>query len=784
MRIVQITPGVMPIPPNGWGAVEKIIWEYKLCLEKLGYQTDILYADDVEKKDGQIVHAHMANLANLLHQRGIEYAFSLHDHHVEHFGKDSDCYRQNYEAIKNSKIAFVHSRHLIDYFDSLPQISYLPHGANLEDYSFSDRSENIRREEPKLFMMASNGIGGNPLSDRKGFLIGIEAAKKLGMSIDIICPESNRAFFDHHRPEYGRLSVHYGLGYAESIELLKTATVFLHPSSLEAGHPNLTIAESLAMGIPVVGTSNIDIKGLVRAERSAESIAEGVKACLLKYDTLVSEMDGYRYLLSWDIIVSKMLRHYKSAFSISEKEQLMHSYSNTSPAFIEKQKKSGISVEFKSNRAFLKTSRFSDGMTAVFKDKRTNRIIFHSSIGKNPGQWAYIYSPEGQFVDWRVEVKQGAEVIHREDLNIKKKRVLIKLSEKKDGIEDEILRFAESAECFITIKSPFRIEVKGCCFDADANEEEFYFTISQSQLADYFAKKERIPDRELIMMASGALGDTIGFMPYAQKWAENKGCAIDTAVNHHRIFDPNKYRNLNIIDKKAVNPYEYTDLHQFEYIFGKPLQKGYSDQFGMEYEEIDPIVRNSGRPRPIKERYVCIGVQTTAQCKYWNYPDGWEKLCKMLIKTGLIPVAVDLHEVFGIEGNWNSLPKSAIKKVGIEFDEVIRYIEHCELFIGVSSGLSWLAHGLGKKVVMISGTTTEDNEFTNNNIRVINKSVCNSCFNKPGLYSFSSADWMWCPVNKGTDRQFECTKKITPEMVFDAIAKNFMKKRQKDEYII
>jgi hypothetical protein len=35
---------------------------------------------------------------------------------------------------------------------------------------------------------------------------------------------------------------------------------------------------------------------------------------------------------------------------------------------------------------------------------------------------------------------------------------------------------------------------------------------------------------------------------------------------------------------------------------------------------------------------------------------------------------------------------------------------------------------------------------------------------------------MWCPVNKGTDRQFECTTKITPEMVFDAITKNFMKK--------
>jgi hypothetical protein len=28
MRITQVTPGIITIPPNGWGAVEKVIWEY------------------------------------------------------------------------------------------------------------------------------------------------------------------------------------------------------------------------------------------------------------------------------------------------------------------------------------------------------------------------------------------------------------------------------------------------------------------------------------------------------------------------------------------------------------------------------------------------------------------------------------------------------------------------------------------------------------------------------------------------------------------------------------
>jgi len=35
MRITIIGPGIMPIPPRGWGAVESLIWDYKLFLEKI-----------------------------------------------------------------------------------------------------------------------------------------------------------------------------------------------------------------------------------------------------------------------------------------------------------------------------------------------------------------------------------------------------------------------------------------------------------------------------------------------------------------------------------------------------------------------------------------------------------------------------------------------------------------------------------------------------------------------------------------------------------------------------
>ena len=42
MKISIVGPGIMPIPPTGWGAVEILIWDQKLSLEKLGYEVDIV----------------------------------------------------------------------------------------------------------------------------------------------------------------------------------------------------------------------------------------------------------------------------------------------------------------------------------------------------------------------------------------------------------------------------------------------------------------------------------------------------------------------------------------------------------------------------------------------------------------------------------------------------------------------------------------------------------------------------------------------------------------------
>ena len=49
MKIALIGPGIMPIPPPGWGAVEILIWDYYIELTRLGHQVQIINTKDVEE---------------------------------------------------------------------------------------------------------------------------------------------------------------------------------------------------------------------------------------------------------------------------------------------------------------------------------------------------------------------------------------------------------------------------------------------------------------------------------------------------------------------------------------------------------------------------------------------------------------------------------------------------------------------------------------------------------------------------------------------------------------
>jgi autotransporter strand-loop-strand O-heptosyltransferase len=116
----------------------------------------------------------------------------------------------------------------------------------------------------------------------------------------------------------------------------------------------------------------------------------------------------------------------------------------------------------------------------------------------------------------------------------------------------------------------------------------------------------------------------------------------------------------------------------------------------------------------------------------------------------------------------NKNPKGVIKVDGKSLEEIGSILLGSQGFIGLSSGLSWLSWALNVPTILISGVTETTLEPTSNIHRIINEEVCHGCFAR---HLFDKGDWNWCPDHKGTDRQFECTKSITFQMVKPKIDK-------------
>ena len=165
-----------------------------------------------------------------------------------------------------------------------------------------------------------------------------------------------------------------------------------------------------------------------------------------------------------------------------------------------------------------------------------------------------------------------------------------------------------------------------------------------------------------------------------------------------------------------------------------------------------------GERRPLKR--IGLGIHSTAQTKYWNNPTGWQELTDFLKVIGY-EVIVLSNEGDGYMGN--SYPAGATVHPSGGFEQLKQVMLTCEAFVGIGSGLSWLAWTLGVPTVLISGFSRPESEFEDESVlRIFNEKSCNGCYNR---YKFDAGDWNWCPDHAGTERQFECTKSITARHV-------------------
>ncbi len=286
----------------------------------------------------------------------------------------------------------------------------------------------------------------------------------------------------------------------------------------------------------------------------------------------------------------------------------------------------------------------------------------------------------------------------------------------------------------------------------------------------------------LIQFPVGTLGDIVGWFPYAVKFQRQHHCRLTCAMSAKLIpLFENAYPEIEFIEPDAVRPGRYYATYNIGLFFDDPagdwqpcdfrhtgLHRTAAFILGVDPAETPPLLALDDERRPVDERYVCIATQSTTQCKYWNNPEGWREIIAFLKAHGYRVVCIDQNAVNGHGIVWNHIPHGAEDQTGEQpLTERARWLRHADFFVGLSSGLSWLAWAAGTPVVLISGFSSASNEFSTP-ARVINYHACNSCWNDPRV-RFDHTDFLWCPRHAGMPRQFECTRLITAAQVKQAI---------------
>ncbi|MBR0558827.1 autotransporter strand-loop-strand O-heptosyltransferase [Neokomagataea anthophila] len=300
----------------------------------------------------------------------------------------------------------------------------------------------------------------------------------------------------------------------------------------------------------------------------------------------------------------------------------------------------------------------------------------------------------------------------------------------------------------------------------------------------------------LVQLPVGTLGDTLAWLPAVIRFARQTGARVTCSVADiilplvaeanpevvlvgHNVAKADEaftsrfyatYRiGLFFTDKDCA--YQPTDFRHVG------LHRTAAYILGVDpWDDTPPKVTiPDGDTPPINGPYVVIATQASTQCKYWNNPAGWHEVIAFLKKAGYRVVCIDKDAFHGTGYVYNHIPHGCEDETGPRpLSERARWLKHASFFIGLSSGLAWLAHAAGTPVVMISGFTHPNNEFATP-YRVINWHTCNSCWNDP-QHQFDHKDFFWCPRHKGDERQFECTRLITGAQVIRTI-RRLMKDR-------
>jgi autotransporter strand-loop-strand O-heptosyltransferase len=248
---------------------------------------------------------------------------------------------------------------------------------------------------------------------------------------------------------------------------------------------------------------------------------------------------------------------------------------------------------------------------------------------------------------------------------------------------------------------------------------EIFDSMSRLVYVDIFNLTNKVV---FIKMDAFAIGDSIAWIPYIEEFRKKHNCTVICSTFHNDLFI-SSYPNILFVkpNTQIDNVYaqyyvgasstykpKYSPINVNEH----PLQHCATRILGLDNIELRPDLTNLCKhtKKVIDKKYVTISEFSSKPEKEWRFVDGWQEICDYLNSVGYTVIVIskektNLKNVVDLTGEHSLLDRAY-------------QIYHSEFFMGVSSGLSWLAWALNKHVVMISDATPIWHEFNTNITRL------------------------------------------------------------------
>ena len=295
MRILLIGGGVQPIPPTGYGAVERILTDLQKALIQAGHDAEVVnrvrrrrmrdeypFAWELPRllrgRSYDALHANTPVVANRLALGSYPYVYTSHSRHW--FYRERWTHRWGYwlerRAVRDASAVIALTPTLARTITATvraprPPMSVIPFGVDSSRFTPDWGRRTGRR-----------ALGVGVVLPFKRWELAAEALRGLGVTFRLVGPTPSPEYANMVRAAGDSVELLGELPDSELRQLYAESDFLLHPSAVEI--LSATVLEALSAGLPVIGGPAVEgiveegLTGWTTSDSDRASFVSGLRA--------------------------------------------------------------------------------------------------------------------------------------------------------------------------------------------------------------------------------------------------------------------------------------------------------------------------------------------------------------------------------------------------------------------------------------------------------------------------------------------------------------------------